>query len=119
MTRTLGWLVAPLCLLAAIAAGVVVIRGPLWIAGVGLGVVLGGGFVWILLSTFWPSKPDRKCPKCGRESLRALSEDTTRGVVCDDCGWSDETTSSFYMAEETEGDGSVETIVLRERELQN
>lgn len=95
-----SWLIAPL-LLAAVGAGALfVFRGPDHIFGIAFGLVLGLGFLWVLVSTLFPSKPDRCCPACGRESLVRLDATSTQGVTCSACSWSDETLSSFYMAEE-------------------
>jgi len=106
------WLIGPL-MLAAVAAGVLfVFRGPDHVFGIAFGVVLGLGFLWILVSTMFPSKADRTCPRCGAEALVRLDPHTTRGLACTACAWSDEHASSFYLAEE---EGPFEDDVLGQR----
>ena len=100
-----SWLIAPL-LLSAVGAGTLfVFRGPDHLFGIAFGLVLGLGFLWILVSTMFPSKPDRTCPSCGGETLERLDATSTRGVTCSACSWNDETLSSFYMAEEEDEPG--------------
>ena len=100
-----SWLIAPL-LLAAVGAGALfVFRGPDHVFGIAFGLVLGLGFLWILVSTMFPSKPDRSCPACGGETLGRLDATSTQGVACSACSWSDESLSSFYMAEEEDAPG--------------
>ena len=100
-----SWLIAPLLISAVGAGALFVFRGPDHVFGIAFGLVLGLGFLWILVSTMFPSKPDRSCPECGRESLVRLDSASTQGVRCSACPWSDETLSSFYMAEEEDDFG--------------
>ena len=105
-----SWLIGPL-LMAAVGAGALfVFRGPDHLFGIAFGLVLGLGFLWILVSTMFPAKPDRTCPSCGNESLERLDPSTTRGLACGSCSWRDETASSFYFAEAEDG---VEDLVPR------
>ena len=62
----------------------------------GLGALLLG---WILLSTLWPSRADRRCPRCGEDSLERIDRTRTVGLRCEGCGWRDETASAWYLAE--------------------
>ncbi len=108
-----AWLLPPL-MLAAIASGVLfVFRGPDQIFGAVFGLVLALGSVWILVSTLLPARADRTCPLCGREGLVRLDPGSTQGLACRLCSWRDESASSFLLAEV---EGSLEDIVLRERE---
>lgn len=108
-----AWLIGPL-LVAAVGAGTLfVFRGPDHLFGIAFGLVLGLGFLWILVSTLFPAKPDRTCPECGSESLGRLDPDSTRGLSCSACSWSDATASSFYFAEE---EGGLEDLALRDRQ---
>lgn len=110
--RAVTWLLGPL-ILAAIAAGtLLVFRGPDEIFGAAFGVVLGFGFLWILVSVLFPSRADRTCPACGKTALRRMDPESTSGLACSDCDWFDESASSFYLAEE---EGPMEDIVLRQR----
>lgn len=105
-----SWLIGPL-LLAAVSAGVLfVFRGPDHVFGIAFGLVLGLGFLWILVSTMFPSKPDRTCPQCGQDTLVRLDPKTTRGLTCGACAWTDASASSFYLAED---DGVLQDLVLR------
>jgi hypothetical protein len=107
-----AWLIGPL-LLASIGAGMLfVFRGPDHLFGVALGLVLGIGFLWMLISVLFPAKPHRTCPHCAERSLERLDAGSTQGVRCAACGWQDEAASGFLMAEE---EGSFEDVVLRER----
>jgi len=95
-----SWLIGPL-LLAAVSAGTLfVFRGPDHVFGIAFGLLLGLGFLWILVSTMFPSKPDRTCPQCGQGTIARLDPATTRGLTCGSCGWTDASASSFYLAEE-------------------
>lgn len=105
------WL--PPLLLGSVALGVVLLlKRPdgLWSYVVGGMVALTLG--WIVVSSLWPGKPDRTCPECGSEGLQRLDEQSHRGLRCRDCGYQDETASSFMIAEE---EGTLEETVLRER----
>lgn len=103
----------PPTLLAATACGVIfVLRGPDRIFGAALALLFGLALLWMLLSIFLPARGQRTCPECGRETLRRLDSDTTRGIVCSACGHADSEQSSFLLAEE---ETMIEPIVLRER----
>lgn len=111
------WLapVLPFVFLAATLAGVwIVKRGPVGLFGALVAVAIVLGLGWILASALLPAAPaDRRCPACGAEDgLAPAFEDTTRGVACRSCDYSDETASAWMIAEE---DGPLESIVLRER----
>ncbi len=107
-----AWLIGPL-LLASIAAGMLfVFRGVDHLFGLALGLVMGLGFLWILVSVLFPAKPDRTCPACGQRSLERIDPKSTHGLCCISCDWRDEAASGFLYAEE---EGAFEDVVLRER----
>lgn len=107
-----GWLIAPLLLSATLAGIAFVLRGPdqlfLWAFGSMFGIAL----LWVLVSVFFPAPVDRTCPECGATALARIDPQSTRGLICTACGWRDETTSSFLLAE---AEGPLEETVLRER----
>jgi hypothetical protein len=107
-----GWLIAPLMLSATAAGAVFVLRGPDGVFGACFAVVLALGFIWILVSTLFPGRPERTCPACGQRGLERIDRASTHGLHCRLCGWRDESASSFLFAEE---EGTFEDIVLRER----
>jgi hypothetical protein len=109
-----SWLIGPSALLA-IGAGLAIVRqGPGWIVAGVLGLALGGAVLWVIVSALAPATPDKTCPSCGEDRLRRMDPATTRGVACESCDWSDESLSSFYLAEE---DGApIEAIVIAERD---
>lgn len=107
-----AWLVAPTFMAATGTGILLVMRGPDRYFGLALATLFGLAIVWILISVFFPASVDRTCPACGREDLRRLDRDTTRGVICDTCGHVDSDQSSFLFAEE---EGPLESIVLAER----
>lgn len=82
-------------LLAAIAAllAVAIID---WIAYIAFGVVVAAFFLWILVSVLSPSKPDRKCPRCGGEGLVKIRRGEP-GVRCELCEFRDETMHVPYL----------------------
>jgi len=92
----------------------IVLRGPVALFGVLVAAVMVLGFGWVLISSMMPAAPaDRRCPQCGMEDgLRPAHEDTTRGIRCRSCGFTDETASAWMIAEE---DGPLQEVVLRER----
>jgi hypothetical protein len=111
-TRIGAWLIAP-TLIAATATGILfVLRGPDRFFGYAVATLFALAVAWMLISVFFPAAPERKCPQCGRESLRRLDARTLHGVACSACGYSDAEQSAFLMAEE---EGSIESIVLSER----
>jgi hypothetical protein len=60
----------------------------------GLFVLLASG--WVLTSTLWPSRPDRRCPKCSRPGLIKI-ERGRPGVRCELCGHEDPTLHVAYL----------------------
>ncbi|MCZ6598429.1 MAG: hypothetical protein O7B99_12375 [Planctomycetota bacterium] len=107
-----AWLVAPVLLLATAAGVAVVLRGPAALVGwVITGLVLLA-LAWTVISTLWPARAERECPDCGEDALERLDPDTTCGVVCQACGYRDDSQSSWLLAEE---EGPLEDVVLRQR----
>jgi len=111
--RRLALWTAPLWMLAAVVAGLLVALDP----PSGLPeLVLGlGGIVmvaWIAISVLWPARADRSCPACRQDALVRLDPDDAVGVRCTACGFRDETQSAWILAEE---EGPLEGIVLEER----
>jgi hypothetical protein len=106
------WLLAPMALCAVAAGTLLVRRGPDQIFGMVFGLVLGLGFLWIVVSALFPGQADRTCPGCGANSLERIDPDATHGLSCRLCSWRDETASAFLHAEE---EGPLEDIVLRQR----
>ena len=45
--------------------------------------------LWLLVSSMRPALPDRKCPKCAKESLRLLAPGERIGARCPECGFED------------------------------
>ncbi len=111
--RVAGWLVAPLCLTATVAAVLFIQRGPDHVFGAVFTGVLALGLAWILISSLFPGRADRSCPACGRQTLERLDRRSTRGVRCRACGLVDPHSSSFLLAED-EG-AQLEDIALRDR----
>jgi len=108
----LRWL-TPLAPLAAIAAALVVVRRPPGgLLGLVLLALLGAAVGWIVVSTLWPARAERTCPRCGRDGLARIDRWSTIGLRCRDCGWRDESRSSWLLAEE---EGPLERTVLRQR----
>ncbi|HVH05581.1 MAG TPA: hypothetical protein VNE71_06245 [Myxococcota bacterium] len=109
-----GWLVPPLMLAAIACALLLVVRGPDLLFGLALAVLIGIGFVWMLVSVLWPGRADRGCPSCGADALVRIDPRATSGVRCAACGFRDEHQSAWLLAEE---EGPLERTVLRERAL--
>ena len=104
---------APLGMLLAVVAVARIVRNPPeGIIGIVLGSLLVLALGWIFVSVLWPARADRTCPSCGKDALERLDPDDTQGILCSACGWRDETTSSWLMAEE---EGPLEEVVLRQR----
>lgn len=101
-------------MMLATAAGLaVVFSQPTWIFGAVLGVVLGGAFLWVLMSSMlFPAVADRRCPNCREEALERLDPETTTGLRCSACGHEDPLASGWFLAEE---EGPLEDMVLRSR----
>jgi len=107
-----AWLLAPLFLLSVAAGLLFVFRGPDRVFSLAFGLVLGMGFLWILISVFFPARAERTCPQCGERTLERIDARSTLGLRCRACAWRDESASAFVHAEE---EGALEDIVLRER----
>ncbi len=108
----LAWCL-PLVFLVAIVFGArIVLANPPGLFGWAFGGLAGAGMLWIVVSTFFPAKADRTCPACGKTALRRLDPRTTTGLLCGRCGWRDETSSSFLLAE---AEGPLEDIVAAQR----
>lgn len=109
----LGFLVGPLGLLAAAFTlrMLLVAPGALfgWVFS-GLAVVTLG---WIGVSVFWPARAERNCPICSERGLERLSREDTIGQHCTACGWTDDSVSSWLLAED-EGT-PMEPMVLEQR----
>jgi Zn ribbon nucleic-acid-binding protein len=111
--RRLGWLVAPLLILA-VAGGFVLVRVQPQVFFTALLVVLFVlPFVWGLVSVFFPAYADRRCPECGALAVEALAEDDLHGIRCAACGFVDRDASAWKFAEER--DEALEPYVLQER----
>lgn len=108
-----AWLAPPLLLAAVVAAFALLRHGPDPLFGYALAAIFGLAGAWAALSIFWPSKPDRACPSCGRADLARIDPRTSLGLVCRSCAWRDESASGWFLAED---EGALEGIVLRQRE---
>ncbi len=63
--------------------------------------IVGGGvalvvLIWIVVCALWPSKPDRRCPRCGGEGLVKIQRGRP-GVRCELCEFHDETMQVAYL----------------------
>jgi len=101
-------------MLGAVAGGYWIVmqgpRGVLWgILGAGVSIPI----LWVVVSTLWPARADRRCPRCRGEKLVRLDPRSTLGLRCTDCGYRDPSASSWLLAEE---EGPLEPLVLAERE---
>lgn len=67
-----------------------------WIPYLVGGLVASGLALWVLVSTLWPSRPDRTCPRCSREGLVKL-ERGKPGVRCELCDYRDENLHVAYL----------------------
>lgn len=107
-----GWWI-PLVMLCGVGlGGALIFLRPeglfVWFAVGSVLVIVG----WVGISALFPATADRKCPACGEDALVRLDPDTHRGLACSACAWTDESASSFFLAEE---EGALEEVVLRER----
>lgn len=100
-------------LLATICAILLIVRGPDRAFGLAMALLVSVSLAWLLVSVFWPASPDRTCAACGGETLKRLDPESTRGVLCTECGATEPERSSFLFAEE-EG-GALENWIVRER----
>jgi hypothetical protein len=107
-------LIGPIALASAVGAGALVLRRPDHLFAIACAFLIGLAFVWLLVSVFFPARPDRRCARCGEEAVRRLDPATSRGIACAACGHVEDDQSSFLLAEE---EGPIEPIVLRERRL--
>ncbi len=53
------------------------------------GIALLLPIFWLLVSAMRPALPDRKCPKCAKETLRLLKPGERLGARCPECGFED------------------------------
>lgn len=112
-SRLAPWLVGPLLLCATALGAWIVKTGPDWLLGAALGVVIGTGLVWVLISALFPAEADRVCPSCGEEAIERLDPKTTTGLVCRSCGFQDDSASGWFLAEDEEPE--LEALVLETR----
>ena len=106
-----AWFAPSFLLLAVLAGAAVARRGPSWLFGLVL-VLLVIPCVWVLISALLPARAERTCPRCGAERLARTDRRSTVGLVCRGCGWRDDSASAWLLAEE---EGPLEDIVLAER----
>jgi DNA-directed RNA polymerase subunit RPC12/RpoP len=85
-----------LWILIALGAACLAMAFLAWLPYIVGGALALGLLVWILVSTLWPSAPDRKCPKCGARGLVKI-ERGEPGVRCELCGFRDETMQVAYL----------------------
>jgi hypothetical protein len=112
LPRLLLWL-APLFFLLPIALVFGFIQqGPYWLFGWVFGGLCAVMLGWIAVSVFWPARADRTCPSCAAPGLCRADANTTLGLVCSACGWSDASESGWLLAEE---EGPLEGLVLEQR----
>ena len=107
-----SWLIGVYLLFASLGAGAIGFLGPvglfMWVVGGGIVLMV----VWVIVCALSPAQADRRCPACGHDSLVRLDPESHRGLRCGQCGWEDESASSFFLAEE---EGALEPVVLKER----
>ena len=109
----LAWALIPVLSLLAVAAGLWIVRSaPPGLAGWTLASVLVAACLWILGSVLWPARAERTCPRCGAAALVRLDPRATHGLLCERCGFRDESASSWLLAEE---EGPLEELVLDAR----
>lgn len=112
LSERYGWLV-PLAMLAAVGLGSALALG---LSRDAFGPIVGFLFavplLWVVISALWPARADRKCPACDRDTLERLDAEATYGISCSSCGFTDESQSSWLLAEE---EGPLEEIVLEQR----
>ena len=109
----LSVLIPAAMLAAACLPLLLILRRPAGLVGWVGGLALTVGLLWVVTSVLWPGRAERGCPECGEERLQRLDPETTVGVRCAACGFTDASRSSWLFAEE-EG-RPLEPAVLRER----
>lgn len=110
--EALGWLVAPIALLAIGFGLWLALRRPQFLFWFLLGGLVLVPVGWTLVSALWPGKAERNCPACRKDALVRLDSSTTVGIRCTACGWRDESASAWLLAEE---EGPLEELVLAQR----
>jgi hypothetical protein len=110
--RRAGWFAPPVLLLAVLLGAGTARRGPFSLFGLVLLALALAPALWVLVSALWPARAERRCPACGRDGLARASPRSTVGLVCRACGWRDEESSSWLLAEE---EGPLEEVVLEQR----
>ena len=107
-----AWL-APGVLLGGVLVGVALVRGG---SSAWFGLVIGALVVvpaaWVLISALHPARAERRCPACAAEALERCSADSTTGLRCRSCSWTDPEASAWTLAEE---EGPLERMVLAAR----
>ncbi len=103
---------APLVLLGAVLGGVALVQ----LRPPPFGVLLAGLLLlplgWVLISTLWPARAERRCPACAADALARSDPRATHGLVCRACGFRDDSASAWLLAEE---EGGLEELVLAQR----
>lgn len=69
-----------------------------WLRWALLGAIVLSAAAWVFVSTFYPSSPDRTCPRCREAGLVKLRRGEP-GVVCERCGFRDESLHVAYLDE--------------------
>jgi hypothetical protein len=67
-----------------------------WIPYIVGGALAGAWAIWVLVSAISPSKPDRRCPRCGKEGLVKIRRGVP-GARCEICGYEDEKLHVAYL----------------------
>jgi hypothetical protein len=78
------------------AAAILAVRLPSWAAGVAGAALLAVGLAWVLVSTLWPSKPNRTSPRCGKAGLVKIRRGEP-GARCELCGFEDPALHVAYL----------------------
>ncbi len=60
------------------------------------GVCAASLILWIVVSSLWPSKPDRHCPRCARQGLVKIRRGEP-GVRCEYCDFRDDSMHVAYL----------------------
>ena len=96
MPRYLSSLVQVLWILIALGLVYALVAFSGWIPYIVGGILAGAWMLWILISAMSPSKPDRRCPRCGEEGLVKITRGAP-GVRCEVCGFEDATMHVAYL----------------------